>query len=92
MTPRLLTWVEGETDELSMAMEKSFILERLDLVLIRRISVLSQLSLRKSLENQDLISWRQSEREVGGGRGGFGGEVELGIICITIKNQGSRML
>ena len=38
MTPRLLTWVEGETDELSMAMEKSFILERLDLVLIRRIS------------------------------------------------------
>ena len=66
MTPRLLTWVEGETDELSMAMEKSFILERLDLVLIRRISVLSQLSLRKSLENQDLISWRQLEREVGG--------------------------
>ena len=66
MTPRLLTWVEGETDELSMAMEKSFILERLDLVLIRRISVLSQLSLRKFWKNQDLISWRQLEREVGG--------------------------
>ena len=66
MTSRLLTLGEGETDELSMEMEKSFILERVDLVPIRRISVLSQLSLRKFWENQDLISWRQSEREVGG--------------------------
>ena len=66
MTPRLLTWGEGETDELSMEMDKLFILERLDLVPIRSISVFSQLSLRKFWENQDLISWRQSEMEVGG--------------------------
>ena len=66
MTPRLLTWGEEETDELSIEMEKSFILERVDLVPITRISVLSQLSLRKFWENQDLISWRQSEMEVGG--------------------------
>ena len=44
MTSRLLTLGEGETDELSMEMEKSFILERVDLVPKRRISVLSQLS------------------------------------------------
>ena len=66
MTPRLLTWGEGETDEFSMEMEKSIILVRVDLLPIRRISVLSQLSLRTFWENQDLISWRQSEREVGG--------------------------
>ena len=66
MTPRLLTWGEEETDELSMEMEKLFILEKVDLVPIRRISVLSQLSLRRFWENQDQISWRQSEREVGG--------------------------
>ena len=66
MTPRLLAWGEGETDEFSMEMEKSIILVRVDLLPIRRISVLSQLSLRTFWENQDLISWRQSEREVGG--------------------------
>ena len=88
MTPRLLAWGEGETDEFSMEMEKSIILVRVDLLPIRRISVLSQLSLRTFWENQDLISWRQSEREVGGGRegcGGYGGRVELGIICITME-------
>ena len=66
MTPRLLTWGEGEIDEMSMQMEKLFILERVDLVPIRKISVLSQFSLRKFWENRDLISWRQSDREVGG--------------------------
>ena len=56
MTPRLLTRGEGDTDELSMEIEKSFIFERIDLVPIRRSSVLSLLSLRKFRENQDLIS------------------------------------
>ena len=85
MTPGLLTWGEGETDELSMEVEKSFILERVDLVPIRRISVLSQLSLRKFWENQDLIPWRQSEGGGREGRGGFDAQVKLGIICITME-------
>ena len=40
---------------------------------IRRTSVLSLLSLRKLQENQDLISCRQSEREVGG-------RMEVGLV------------
>ena len=47
-------------------MGKTFDLVKVDLMPIRRTSVSSLLSLRKLQENQDLISCRQSEREVGG--------------------------
>ena len=49
-----------------MEMEKSFILERVELVPMRRSSVLSLFSLRKFWVNHVLISCRQLEREVGG--------------------------
>ena len=45
---------------------KLSVLDSVDLVPMRRTSVLSLLSLRKFEENQDLISVRQSVREVGG--------------------------
>ena len=44
-----------------------------DLVPMRRTSVLLMLSLRKLQVNQDFISCRQSEREVGG-------RVEVGLV------------
>ena len=47
MTPRLFTWGEGETVELSMVREKLLVLDKVDLVPMRRISVLLLLSLRK---------------------------------------------
>ena len=50
---RLLTWGEGETEEMSMEMEKLFVFERVDLVPMRRNSVLSLFNWRKLL---DLIS------------------------------------
>ena len=65
MTPRLLTWGEGDTMELSMVREKLSTLDRVDLVPTRRSSVLSLLSLRKFEVNQDLISERQWVREDG---------------------------
>jgi len=48
-----------------MVREKLSDLVKVDLPM-RRTSVLSLLSLRKLQENHDLISIRQSEREVGG--------------------------
>lgn len=65
MTPRLLTWGEGETEELSIVREKLLHFVKVDLVPMRRTSVLLLFSLRKLPENQDLISCRQSEREEG---------------------------
>jgi len=47
-------------------MEKLFNFEMMDLVPVRSSSVLSLLSLKKFSENQDLISQRQFDREVGG--------------------------
>ena len=73
MTPRLLTWGEGETEVLSIVMEKLSGFVRVDLVQMRRTSVLLLLSLRKLQVNQDFISCRQSEREVGG-------RVEVGLV------------
>ena len=73
MTPRLLTWGEGETEVLSIVMEKLSGFIWVDLVLMRRTSVLLLLSLRKLQVNQDFISCRQSEREVGG-------RVEVGLV------------
>ena len=67
MTPKLLTWGEGGTEELSMEREKLSALERVYLVPTRRTSVLSLFNLRKLEENQSLISDRQEVRE-GGGR------------------------
>lgn len=52
MTPRLFTWGEGETMELSIEREKLSTLSRVDLVPTKRISVLSLLSLRKFEVNQ----------------------------------------
>lgn len=49
-----------------MVSEKWFAFKRLDLVPIRRISVLSSLSFRKLKLNQDFNSDRHSEREEGG--------------------------
>lgn len=73
MTPRLLTWGEGETMELSIEREKLSTLDRMDLEPTRRISVLSLFSLRKFEVNQVCNSERQSIREVGG-------RVELGLV------------
>ena len=47
MTPKLFTWGEGETEELSMVREKVLTLASVDLVPRRRISVLLQFNLRK---------------------------------------------
>ncbi len=66
MIPTLLTWGEGETDEWSIVREKLLDLDRVDLVLISKISVLSMLSLKKLTDNEDFISCRQSQREAGG--------------------------
>ena len=40
MTTRLLTWGDGETEELSMVSGKLSVLDRVDFVPIRRTSVL----------------------------------------------------
>lgn len=56
-----------------MDKEKGFILLRVDLVPMRRSSVLLPLSLRKFEVNQVCISVRQSVREEGG-------SVELGLL------------
>lgn len=66
MTPRLLTCGEGETEELSILREKLSVLDKVDLVPIRRTSVLLLFNLRKFWENQVFISEMQSVREVGG--------------------------
>lgn len=47
-------------------MEKLGGLVRMDLEPMRRTSVLVRLSLRKLSENQDLISYKQQQREEGG--------------------------
>ena len=73
MTPRLFTWGEGETMELSIEREKLSTLDRVDLVPTRRISVLSLLSLRRLEVNQVCSSERQSVREEGG-------RMELGLV------------
>ena len=66
MTPRLLTWGEGETEELSIVREKLLVLDKVDLVPMRRTSVLLLFNLRKFWVNQVFISEMQSVREVGG--------------------------
>ena len=40
MTPRLLTWGEGEAEELSIVREKLLVLDKVDFVPMRRTSVL----------------------------------------------------
>ena len=55
ITPRLLTWGEGETDELSIVREKLLVLDRADLVPMRRTSVLLLFNLRKFRVNQVFI-------------------------------------
>lgn len=52
--------------ELSIVREKLFDFSRLDLVPIRRISVLSSLNFRKLEPDQDFSSGRHSVREEGG--------------------------
>ena len=59
MTPKLFTWREGETEELSMVREKVLTLASVDLVPRRSISVLLQFNLRKLEVNQVFISKRQ---------------------------------
>ena len=73
MTPRLLTWGDGRTVELSMDMEKGLCFARLYLGPTRRTSVLSLFSLRKLSENHD--SSRQLDRAVGG-------KVDVGLVEI----------
>ena len=58
---------------LSIVMEKLPGFVRVDLVPMRRTSVLLLLSLRKLQVNQDFFSCKQSEREVGG-------RVEVGLV------------
>ena len=59
MTPKLFTWGEGETEELSLVREKVLTLASVDLVPRRSISVLLQFNLRKFEVNQVFISERQ---------------------------------
>ena len=66
MTPRLLTWGEGETEELSIVSGKLLVLDRVDFVPMRRTSVLLLFNLRKFWVNQAFISDKQLVREVGG--------------------------
>ena len=66
MTPRLLTWGEGETVELSILSEKLSVLDKVDLVPMRRTSVLLLFNLRMLWVNQVFILEMQSVREVGG--------------------------
>ena len=73
MTPRLLTLGEGETEELSIEREKLSALDNVDLVPMRRISVLSLFNFKKFEVNQDFISDRQLVREEGG-------SVEFGLV------------
>ena len=75
MTPRLFTWGDGGTVELSMDMEKGLSYPRVDLVPMRRTLVLPLFSLRKLSENHDLISSRQLHRAVGG-------RVEVSLVKI----------
>ncbi len=62
-TPRRLTWVDEEIIELSTESEKLLDFDKLDLVPIRRTSVLSVFSLRKLGETQDVIFSKQPKRE-----------------------------
>ena len=52
--------------ELLMDMEKVLSVAKVDLVSIRKTSILSLLSLRKLSENHDIISSKQLDRAVGG--------------------------
>ena len=54
VTPRLLTWDDGRTVELSMDMEKGLCFARLDLVPMRGTLVLSLFNLRKLSEYHGL--------------------------------------
>ena len=56
-----------------MVREKLLDFVKMDLVPMRRTSVLLLFNLRKLEENQDLISCKQSEREEGG-------RVEVGLV------------
>lgn len=75
MTPRLITWGDGGTVELSMDMEKRLCFARVDLVPRRRTLVLSLLGLRKLSKNHNLISSRQLDRAVRS-------RVEVGLVEI----------
>ena len=59
--------------EFLMDMEKVMSVAKVDLVPVRRTSVLSPLSLRKLSETHDLISSKQSDRAMGG-------RVEVGLV------------
>ena len=59
--------------ELLMDMEKVLSVAKVDLVPMRKTSVLSPLSLRKLSESHDLISSKQSDRAVGG-------RAEVGLV------------
>lgn len=59
------------------------VLAKVDFVQSGRTSALSLFSLRKLLVTQDLVLYRQSESEVGGG--GCGRQIELNVICVTMK-------
>ena len=65
-TPRLFTWGEGETEELSMEMVRLDCLDSDDFEPMRSTSVLLLFNLRKFEVSHDLISCRQVQREVGG--------------------------
>ena len=73
MTPKLFTWGEGETEELSMVREMVLTFASVDLVPRRSIPVLLQFNLRKFEVNQVFILERQSVREGGGSE-------ELGLL------------
>lgn len=85
MMPRLRAWGEGVMVALSMVNETSPHLFRVDLVPMRRSSILSAFSQRKLWVNQDLMM-----RDAVGERwvvGGFGAEVDLGVVGITMIVQ-----
>lgn len=64
MSPRLLTWGEGETKELSVVREKLLAVDKVDLVPLTRTSVLSLFNVRKLRVNQDCSSEMELQTRV----------------------------
>ena len=88
MTPRLLTWEEKGTGNPSTMMGGAGVccdLVRVDLEPMSRASVLLPFSFKKSAHPAPDVIKAGDE---GGGRdgsGGFGGDVDLCVISVTVK-------
>ena len=84
MTPRLLTWGESETEELSIVKEKLTVLDKVDLVPMRRTSVLL---LFKEILGEPVFYFRNAISKEGGVTDGIKGctQVEEDILLIQFN-------